>query len=114
MELGIVWSMLLNLKDNAQTAMKQGGHIYFKLEVLEVGCRIYVLDNARGFPEDALIHLTEAFYRADKARSREQGGFGLGLALCQEIVKLHNGSLQFGNQSKRGAYVIAELKGGRI
>ena len=64
--------------------------------------------------EEALIHLTEAFYRADKARSREQGGFGLGLALCQEIVKLHNGSLQFGNQSKRGAYVIAELKGGRV
>ncbi len=114
LEPDLVWSMLLNLADNAQKAMEHGGHIHFKLEMLEDGCRIYVLDNGRGIPEEALIHLTEAFYRADKARSREQGGFGLGLALCQEIVKLHNGSLQFGNQAKRGAYVIAELKGGRV
>lgn len=113
LEPDLVWSMLLNLADNAQKAMENGGHIHFKLEMLADGCRIYVLDNGRGIPEEALLHLTEAFYRADKARSREQGGFGLGLALCQEIVKLHNGSLQFGNQPERGAYVIAELRGGR-
>ena len=51
-------------------------------------------------------------YRVDKARSREQGGFGLGLALCQEIVKFHHGTIRFANRPEGGADVIVELKGG--
>ena len=113
LEPDLVWSLLLNLADNAQKAMPQGGHIHLRLQMLPDGCRIYVFDNGQGIPETALAHLTEAFYRADKARSREQGGFGLGLALCQEIVALHNGQLKFTNRPEGGACVIAELRGGR-
>lgn len=113
LEPDLVWSLLLNLADNSQKAMDYGGHIHFRLQMLPDGCRIYVLDNGRGIPPDALAHLTEAFYRADKARSREQGGFGLGLALCQEIVALHNGQLKFANRPEGGACVMAELRGGQ-
>ena len=48
--------------------------------MLSDGVRFRVLDTGTGIPEEALAHLTEAFYRVDKARSRQQGGFGLGLA----------------------------------
>lgn len=113
LEPDLVWSLLLNLADNARKAMENGGHIHFKLQMLPDGCRIYVLDNGHGIPEQALAHLTEAFYRADKARSRQQGGFGLGLALCQEIVALHNGQIKFANRPDGGSCVIVELRGGR-
>jgi len=73
-----------------------------------------VLDTGTGIPEEALAHLTEAFYRVDKARSRQQGGFGLGLALCQEIAAFHHGSIRFENRTDvRGCRVTVELRGGR-
>ena len=115
LEPDLAWSLLLNLADNAQKAMGQGGSILFRQEMLPDGCRIQVLDTGRGIPQEALAHLTEAFYRVDKARSRKQGGFGLGLALCQEIAAFHNGSIQFANRADvpHGACVTVELRGGR-
>ena len=115
MEPDLVWSLLLNLADNAQKAVADGGEILFRQKMLPDGCRIQVLDNGRGIPEASLARLTEAFYRVDKARSRKQGGFGLGLALCQEIAAVHNGSIRFANRSgvPHGACVTVELKGGR-
>ena len=112
-EPDLVWSLLLNLADNAQKSMENGGDLRFQQEMTEEGCLIRVLDSGRGIPPQALEHLTEAFYRVDKARSRKQGGFGLGLALCQEIAAFHNGSLQFANRAEGGACVTVELKGGR-
>lgn len=112
-EPDLVWSLLLNLADNAQKSMESGGKLQIQQEMTEDGCLICVLDSGRGIPPEALEHLTEAFYRADKARSRKQGGFGLGLTLCQEIVLLHNGSLQFANRVEGGACVTVTLKGGR-
>lgn len=112
-EPDLVWSLLLNLADNAQKSMEGGGELRFQQEMTKDGCLIRVLDSGRGIPPQALEHLAEAFYRVDKARSRKQGGFGLGLALCQEIAALHNGSLQFANRPEGGACVTVELKGGR-
>lgn len=112
-EPDLVWSLLLNLADNAQKSMEDGGELRFQQKMTEDGCLICVLDRGRGIPPQALEHLTEAFYRVDKARSRKQGGFGLGLALCQEIVSLHSGSLRFSNRPEGGVCVTVELKGGR-
>ena len=115
LEPDLVWSLLLNLTDNAQKAMEGGGQLRFEQRMLPDGCRIRVLDTGRGIPAESLAHLTEAFYRVDKARSRAQGGFGLGLALCQEIAALHNGSIRFENRTDgvRGACVTVDLRGGR-
>ena len=113
LEPDLVWSLLLNLADNAQKAMDCGGHIAFCLEMLKDGCRVQVLDNGRGIPPEALAHLTEAFYRVDKARSREQGGFGLGLSLCQEIASLHHGTIRLENRPEGGVCATVELRGGR-
>ena len=114
LEPDLTWSLLLNLADNAQKAMERGGELQFQADMLEDGVRVKVLDTGRGIPEEALAHLTEAFYRVDKARSRKQGGFGLGLALCQEIAALHHGSIRFENRSDvQGSCVTVELRGGR-
>jgi len=114
LEPDLAWSLLLNLADNAQKAMDRGGELRFESEMLSDGVRFRVLDTGTGIPEEALAHLTEAFYRVDKARSRQQGGFGLGLALCQEIAAFHHGSIRFENRTDiQGCRVTVELRGGR-
>lgn len=115
LEPDLTWSLLLNLADNAQKAMDRGGRLQLRQQMLPDGCRFQVMDSGRGIPGEALEHLTEAFYRVDKARSRKQGGFGLGLALCQEIAALHHGSIRFENRTDGvcGACVTVDLRGGR-
>lgn len=107
-------TLLVNLMDNARKALDNGGYIYVWQEMLPDGCRVCVLDNGRGIPPEALTHLTEAFYRVDKSRSRAQGGAGLGLSLCNEIVQLHGGTMQFESRVGNGTVVTVELKGGRV
>jgi len=55
---------------------------------------ISVADNGRGIPKESLPKITEPFYRVDKARNREQGGAGLGLALCKRIAEAHGATLE--------------------
>lgn len=105
-------SVLTNLMDNARKAMERGGVIALVVDFPEDACRIRVADNGRGVPQEVLNHLTEAFYRVDKSRSRAQGGAGLGLSLCDEIVRYHNGELKFESKPGKGTCVSVILKGG--
>jgi signal transduction histidine kinase len=106
-------SLLLNLLTNARRSMEGVGRISVSCALTEDGCTLTVSDTGRGIPPEALSHLTEAFYRVDKSRSRAQGGAGLGLTLCQAIVQLHGGSLTFVSTPDKGTTVTATLKGGR-
>ncbi len=113
LEPDLLKSLLVNLWDNARKAMDgMSGSICVYSKMLSDGCRITVRDSGRGIHEDALEHLTEDFYRVDKSRARAQGGVGLGLSLCREIVLLHHGSMHFESQVGQGTTVIVELRGG--
>ena len=114
LEPDLVKSLVSNLIDNSRKSFTDGGNIYLRSRMLPDGCEIRVLDNGPGIPPEAIDHLTEAFYRVDKSRSRMQGGAGLGLALCSDIAKLHNGSLRIESRVGNGTEVTAELHGGRI
>ena len=112
LESDLFKSLLINLWDNARKAMENGGTISVKSVMTDDGCRITVSDNGTGIPDESLSHLTEAFYRVDKSRSRAQGGAGIGLALCKEIAALHNGSISFESELGVGTTVTVEFKGG--
>lgn len=58
----------------------------------------------RGNPEQ-LSHIKEAFYRVDKARSRVAGGAGLGLAICEKILKPHHADMSFASMPGSGTVV---------
>lgn len=114
MEPDLVYSLLLNLIENAANAMPDtGGCICVVQKMLPDGCRIFVRDNGKGIPESSLAHLTEAFYRADRSRSRQAGGTGLGLSLCREIAAAHGGYIRFKSKEGKGTVAMAVLKGGR-
>ncbi len=79
------------LLDNACKYTPDGKEI--KLAVLRKDEKIHltIVDEGEGIPPEDLPHVTERFYRADKARSRQEGGVGLGLAICREIVEHYHG-----------------------
>jgi signal transduction histidine kinase len=56
--------------------------------------QIVVTDQGQGIPEEHLEHIFDRFYRVDKARSRQTGGYGLGLSIAQNIVAQHGGEIQ--------------------
>lgn len=114
LEPDLIRSLLLNLVDNARKAVGSGGRIWIFSFILSDGCRIIVEDDGPGIPEESMEHLTEAFYRIDKARSRKQGGAGLGLTLCAKIVELHHGCIRFASREPHGLRVIVEWKGGEL
>ena len=111
LEPDLIKSLLYNLVDNASKAMDEGGVIALYAAVIPGGCQFQVADNGRGMEPEELSKITEAFYRVDKARSRSQGGAGLGLALCKQIVELHNGTIQFASTPGKGTRVTVSLYG---
>lgn len=111
LEPDLVKSLLYNLIDNASKAMDGDGIIAVKATAIPGGCQFHVVDNGRGMEEQELSKITEAFYRVDKSRSRQQGGAGLGLSLCKQIAELHGGSIQFASKPGTGTQVTVTLYG---
>ena len=109
MEPDLIKSLLYNLVDNASKAIDQEGVIVIRAILRSNGCQFQVADNGRGMEEAELDRITEAFYRVDKARSRSQGGAGLGLTLCQQIVALHNGTIRFASEPGKGTKVTVDI-----
>lgn len=108
-EPDLVKSLLYNLVDNSTKAINNQGTIVIQATAIPGGCQFQVADNGRGMEQDELSKITEAFYRVDKARSRSQGGAGIGLALCKQIVLLHNGNLFFTSEPGKGTRVTVIL-----
>lgn len=68
--------------------------------------RLVISDKGSGVPEDVLDKIFEPFYRTDKARSREQGGFGLGLALCKRQMSALGGKIWAENNVDGGLSIV--------
>ena len=100
-------SMLLyNLIENAIKACSVGGEVRITCR----GNQVVIKDNGKGMTEEQLLHITEPFYRTDKSRSRAEGGAGLGLALCKQIVVKHNAEMHFESTLGKGTKVIINFK----
>ena len=95
-------SMLFyNLTDNAIKACCDGGMVQLHWDEH----RILIQDNGKGMTPEQLQHITEPFYRTDKSRSRAEGGAGLGLALCQQIIQILGWQMQFESQIGAGTKI---------
>jgi two-component system sensor histidine kinase BaeS len=95
--------ILGNLLSNALHHTPEGGHISLKLTPTQGGISLAVQDSGAGIPAEALPHLFERFYRADKARSRADGGSGLGLTIARQLAEAHGGTLAAANHPQGGA-----------
>lgn len=95
--------VFLNLMDNAIFHTPPEGYIRLSAEADSEWVRISVADTGVGIPEEDLERVFQRFYRVDKARSREHGGMGLGLAIVESIVKGHKGRITVSSELGRGS-----------
>ena len=110
-------SLLYNLLDNGRKASEQGGKLDLAAKAEGKAVTILIRDYGQGIPQEELDKITQPFYMVDKSRARKAGGAGLGLALCQEIVKVHKGSMDIQSILGQGtlirlAFPISQAKGG--
>ena len=99
------------LVDNAIKYTPQGGAVVVRLESFDnVRAVFAVMDSGIGIAPEDLDKVFERFYRVDKARSREMGGNGLGLAIAAEIVKIHDGKISVASKLGEGTKFTVELK----
>lgn len=109
---GQIQRLLANLVSNAIRYTPRGGTILLKAIDLGASVLIEVIDTGAGITPEHLPHVFERFYRADDARSRSDGGYGLGLAICQSIVREHAGSISIASLVGTGTRVSISLPKG--
>ncbi len=100
-----LYSMLINVLDNAIKYNKQGGIIAIEAALEDDWLKLVVTDTGIGIPLEDLAKVYEPFYRVDKNRSRKIGGNGLGLAIVKEIVNLHKGSINIESKKDVGTSI---------
>jgi signal transduction histidine kinase len=72
-------------------------------------CTVSIQDHGSGIAPENLPHIFERFYRADSSRSRDTGGFGLGLAIAKAIVGRHQGKIEIKSNPGQGTTVLVAL-----
>lgn len=101
--------LLVILLDNALKYTTQNDTINVKVVKEGSDCLISVSDTGIGINAETKKKIFERFYREDKARSRETGGNGLGLAIGKNIVMLHNGKITVDNNKPKGTIFEVRL-----
>ena len=101
--------VFMNLVENAVKYNRPGGRVSIRLQTENGLARVRVEDTGPGIPAEHLPKLFHRFYRVDKARARERGGAGLGLAICKSFVEAHEGKIGVESEPGRGTVFWVEL-----
>ena len=96
------------LFDNAVKYTEEEGDIYFEISATERSLYLTVADNGIGISAADKKKIFDRFYRVDKARTRQKGGFGLGLSLAKQIVDALKGTINVKDNKPNGT--IFEVK----
>jgi signal transduction histidine kinase len=108
---GQLQQVLLNLIINARQAMEPGGTLFVSVapgaesEIAEISIR----DTGCGIPTDKLQKIFDPYYTTKTADSQGQGGTGIGLALCKDVIDAHGGRIRVESVVGRGTMFTLKL-----
>ena len=101
--------LVINLLDNAIRYTPAGGQVTAALEAGPASVQLRVSDTGIGIAPTDAARIFERFYRAGEARNRQDGGFGLGLAIVRWIAESHRGTVECASQLGRGSTFTVTL-----
>lgn len=104
-DLDLFKEVLLNLVDNALNVSSAGKSIAIGAEIYNKRNCVYVRDEGKGISEEDISKIFEPFYRVDQSRARKAGGMGLGLSICNEIIKAHGAEFKVESELGQGTVV---------
>jgi heavy metal sensor kinase len=105
----ILRQALINLIDNAVKYSPSGGTIAVRARASGKDVLIEVRDSGPGIPEEHAGKIFQRFYRIDKARTRAEGGAGLGLSIAEWAVSANGGRIELHSEAGRGCTFILRL-----
>ena len=97
--------VLINLLDNAFKFTSDGGEVNLRASKDNSSILIQVEDNGCGISEEDLPYIKEKFYKGKNSKSHS----GLGLSICDEIIKLHDGSMEIESKINEGTKITISL-----
>lgn len=98
----LIIQVILNLLDNAVKYSPPGSHIWISSCRTDHEVRICVEDDGPGIPDDQKPFIFDLFYTSGNPSGDSRRGLGVGLALCQSILKAHNGSISVSDREPKG------------
>jgi histidine kinase len=104
-----IYQVLFNLLDNAVRFTPAGGRVRVTAERNDGAVDVTVADTGPGIAAEHLPRVFERFYRVDTARSRDEGGTGIGLAIARSVVEAHGGRIWAESEPGRGSTFTFEL-----
>lgn len=108
-----VRKVLANVIDNAVKYSREGsGPVEVRIEDAPDEAVVRVEDRGVGIPAEELSRIFEPFYRVDRSRARETGGYGLGLGLCKRIMEAHGGAISIRSREGEGTEVALHFPKG--
>ena len=103
-------TVLRNLLENAMKySLADSRSVRVTISRSDRSADVRVADDGVGIPSEDVERIFEPFFRVDRSRSKESGGYGLGLSICKRVMEAHRGAIVLEANGKRGATFILKL-----
>jgi signal transduction histidine kinase len=101
-DISLIQRVLENLVGNALKHTPPGGKVSILVQPATAAVGVSVADTGPGIPEEALPHIFDRFYKADRHDERDEGSMGLGLAIAKRILELHGSEISVVSKARQG------------
>ena len=108
-DISLIERAISNLLRNALQYTPKDGKVWLKTEQVNGTVRVSVADTGFGISEEDLPHIFDRFYKGRKQRSRDKGNSGLGLAISQKIIELHDSNIEVKSRPEQGTIFFFNL-----